>query len=57
VWRTLDGLRMLIESIDLLGLQIESGSGLYWFEYFIHAYVTYDRLYYNVVYGSLTMFH
>jgi hypothetical protein len=44
-------------SLDLLGLRIESTSGLYWFEYFIYAYVTYDRLYYDVVYESLTMFH
>jgi hypothetical protein len=43
-------------SLDLLGLLIESGSGLYWFEYFMYAYVIYDRLYYDVVYGSLTMF-
>jgi hypothetical protein len=56
VCRTLDRLRMSMASMDLLGLQIESGSGLYWFEYFIYAYVTYDRLYYDVVYGSLTMF-
>jgi hypothetical protein len=42
-------------SLDLLGLQIESGSGLYWFDYFIYAYVTYDQLYYDVVYGSLAL--
>jgi hypothetical protein len=29
-------------SMDLLGLWIESGSGLLWFEYFVIAYVTYD---------------
>ena len=45
-----------MESMDLLGIEIESWSGLYWFEYFIYAYVKYDRLYYDVVYGSLTMF-
>jgi hypothetical protein len=56
VCRTLDRLRMSMASLDLLGLWIESGSGLYWFEYFIYAYVTYDRLYYDVVYGSLTVF-
>jgi hypothetical protein len=56
VCRTLDRLRMSMASMDLLGLWIESGSGLYWFEYFIYAYVTYDRLYYDVVYGSLTVF-
>jgi hypothetical protein len=56
VCRTLDGLWMSMTSMDLLRLQIESESGLYWFEYFIYAYVTYDRLYYEVVYESLTMF-
>ena len=45
-----------MESMDLLGLLIDSGSGLYWFGYFIYAYVTYDRVYYDVVYGSLTVF-
>jgi hypothetical protein len=43
-------------SLDLLGLQIESGSGLYWFMYFIYEYVTDDRLYYDLVYGSLIVF-
>jgi hypothetical protein len=56
VCRTLDGLRMSMVSLDLLGLHIESGSGLYWFGYFIYAYVTYDRLCYDVVYGSLIVF-
>jgi hypothetical protein len=56
VCKTLDRLRMPMASLDLLGLWIESGSGLYWFEYFIYACVTYDRLYYDVVYGYLTMF-
>ena len=46
-----------MESLDLFGLKIDSGSGLYWFGCFIYTYVTYDRLYYDVVYGSLTMFH
>jgi len=41
---------------DLLGLQIESQSGFYWFEYLIYAYVTHDQVYYDVVYGSLTIF-
>jgi hypothetical protein len=50
VCRTLDRLSMLMASMDLLRLWIELRSGLYWFEYFIHAYVTYDRLYYDVVY-------
>jgi hypothetical protein len=44
-------------STDLIGLWIESGSGLYWFGYFIYAYVTYDQVYSNVVYGSLAVFH
>jgi hypothetical protein len=56
VCRTLDRLKMSMESMDLLGLWIESGSGFYWFEYFIYAYVTYDQVYYGVVYGSLIMF-
>jgi hypothetical protein len=56
VYNTLDILRMLMASMSLLELQIESGSGLYWFEYFIYAYVTYDQVYYDVFYGSLTMF-
>jgi hypothetical protein len=43
-------------SMDLLVLSIKSGSGFYWFEYFIYAYVTYDWVYYGVVYGSLTVF-
>jgi hypothetical protein len=44
VCRTVDGLWMPSASMDLLGLWIESESGLYWFEYFIYAYVTYDHL-------------
>jgi hypothetical protein len=37
-------------SMDLLGLWIESGSGLYMISvFFIYAYVTYDRVYYDVV--------
>jgi hypothetical protein len=47
---------MKMASMDLLVLWIKSGSGFYWFEYFIYAYVTYDWVYYGVVYGSLTMF-
>jgi hypothetical protein len=54
---TLDKLRMSMESLDLLALRIESGSGFYWFDYFIYAYVEYDRLYYDIVYGSLMMLH
>jgi hypothetical protein len=56
VCRTHDRLWMPMASMDLLGLQIESGTGLYWFEYFIYACVTYDRLYYDVVYESLIGF-
>jgi hypothetical protein len=48
---------MPLASMDLLGLRIESGSGLYWFVYFIYACVAYDQVYYDVVYGSMTMFH
>jgi hypothetical protein len=57
VCRTLDILRCVIcmASMDLLGIWMESGSGLYSFEYFIYAYGTYDRLYYDVVDGLLTM--
>ena len=40
----IDRVWMSMTSMDLLGLQIELGSGLYWFEYFIYAYVTYDEL-------------
>jgi hypothetical protein len=43
-------------SLDLLGLDIQSGSGLYWFDNFIYAYVSYDPLYYDFVYGSLIVF-
>jgi hypothetical protein len=51
VCRTHDILRMPLASMDLLGPRIESGSVMYWFGYFIYAYVTYDQVYYDVVYG------
>ena len=52
----IDRVWMSMSSINLLGICIELGSELSWFEYFIYAYVTYDRLYYDVVYGSLIVF-
>jgi len=40
----IDKVWMPMASMELLGIHIELGTGLYLFEYFISAYVTYDRL-------------
>ena len=46
-----------MESMDLYGLQIMSGVDCIGLGIFIYAYVTYDQVYYDVVYGSLAVFH
>jgi hypothetical protein len=57
VCRTLDRMGMPMESMDLLGLWIESGSGLYMvLSIFVISYVTYDWVHYDVVYESLKCF-